>query len=258
MKLNSKNLLIGCLAVFLTAGCTTYNAATGRNEFIAISTSQEIAMGRDIHTQIDKEEKISTDAALVERVNAIGQRLAQVSDRQDFLYKFYVVEKDELNAFTVPGGSIYIYTGLINKLKSDDQIAAVLAHEIGHGAARHTVKKFQAALGYNLIGTIIFTQLEMEAQAKQLAALGSNAVMSIVFSAYGRHDEFEADRLGVKYMYLAGFNTDASFEVLEVLKKESKPSHVPLILRTHPYLDDRIKVVKQEIQAVTANFGGAS
>jgi len=245
-------LEIVCLGL---AGCTTYNAATGRHEFIAISTTEEISLGQAIHEEILKENTLSEDAARLEKVKTIGSKLAQVSDRQDYVLTFHVIEKDELNAFTTPGGNVYFYAGLMDKLKTDDQIAFVLAHEIGHGAARHTIKKFQAALGYNLIGSLILSQLNLEDQSKELAVLGSGALMSVVFSAYGRQDEYEADRLGVKYMYLAGYDPQAAIESLEVLKSESHGSYVPLILRSHPYIDDRIEAVKKEMSTVKYQYG---
>ena len=149
-----------------------------------------------------------------------------------------------------------MYTGLLDRLKGDDQVAAVLAHEIGHCAARHTVKKFQAALGYDLIGGIILSQIALEDQVKRAAAAGSNALMSLVFSAYSRKDEHEADRLGVKYMYLAGYDLEGMLETLQILKQEEKKGlATPLILRSHPFLDDRIDAVKNEIQSVQAKYG---
>jgi predicted Zn-dependent protease len=243
-----------CLVFILfITGCSSlgiYNPATGRREFIAISTSQEVSMGQSVHQKIVKQYQLSEHQQRLRRVKRVGQRLAQVSDRQDYQYNFYLIEEDEMNAFTTPGGNIYIYTGLMDKLKTDGQIASVLAHEIGHCAARHTVKKYQAALGYNLIGSLILSQVED--QARKIASLSSNTVMGLVFSAYGRQDEYEADRLGVKYMQLAGYDLAAIIETLEILQEESKGPATPLILRSHPYLHDRINAVKREIQSMDA------
>ena len=239
------------VSAFFLIGCGSlgvYNAATGRHEFIFVPTDAEVAMGRDIHKKLINEFSLAKRKNQSDRLTKIGYRLAQISDRQDYEYQFYLVEKDELNAFTTPGGNIYFFTGLMDKLKTDDQIAAVLAHEIGHCAARHTIKKFQAALGYNLLGNIVFSQLKMEEQAQQIATLSTRVIMNLVFSSYSRKDEHEADWLGVKYLSLAGYRLDAMIEILEILKKESKPDHVPLMLRTHPYLDDRIETVKKEIE----------
>lgn len=243
--------------IMSTAGCA-YNVATGRRELILIPTTTEISMGRDIHRRIASSDKFSTNKELVARIDRIGQKLARVSDRQDYQYHFFVIEKDELNAFTIPGGNIYIYTGLVNKLKSDDEIAAVLAHEIGHCAARHTIKKFQAAVGYDLIGGIILNEVGMQEQVRRIASMSSSAVMRLVFSAYGRQDEHESDKLGLKYMDLAGYDLDGMVGSFQVLEKESKGPDVPLILRTHPYISDRIKAVREEIQKIRSGASKAS
>ena len=235
---------------FYLSGCTTFNPATGRNEFIIIPTSDEVEMGQAIHAELLKENQLSTDARILERVERLGRSLAAVSDRQDYEYHFFVIEKDELNAFTTPGGNIYFFTGLLKRLDSDEEVAAVLAHEIGHCAARHTVKKFQAALGYNLIGSIIFSQIEMGEGAQQIASMSSGTLMNIIFSAYGRRDEFEADRLGVKYMRLAKYDLEGMIKTLKVLEKESEGKEIPSVVRTHPYVTDRIKAVEKEIEMV--------
>lgn len=241
--------LLGILAVLVLSGCAsmgTYNPATGRNELIFISTPQEVSMGKDVHQKLLDEYKLSGRTSQVDRLRRIGERVALVSDRQDYDYQFYLIEEDELNAFTTPGGHIYMFSGLMDKLANDDQIAFVLAHEIGHCAARHTVKKFQAALGYNLIGSIVLGQVGEE--ARQVASMSSNVLMNLVFSSYGRRDEYEADHLGLKYMRLAGYDQLAGVESLEVLQRESKDPGGPTVLRTHPHLADRIKALKEEIR----------
>ncbi len=236
-------------------GCTTmYNPATGRKEFIMISTSSEVEMGKSIHESITRKYKLSRNIAQIERVRRIGEHVARISDRQDYAYHFYVLEDDEMNAFTTPGGNVYVYSGLLDKLKSDDQIASVLAHEIGHCAARHTVKKFQAALGYDLISTIALNAIG-EGTAQQIAQLSSGAVMNIIFSAYGRQDEYQADQLGVKYMYRACFDPQAAIETFRILEADSQGPDVPLILRSHPFIHDRIKMVEEEIKSLEQKYG---
>jgi predicted Zn-dependent protease len=232
-----------------------YNPATGRREFIMISTQEEVSMGRNVHQSVVSQDPISTNKAEAARVERIGRRLALVSDRQDYEYNFYLIEKNEINAFTTPGGNIYIYSGLVRQLPSDDEVAAVLAHEIGHCSARHTVKRFQAAVGYNIIGGVLLKYLEMKDSTRSIAALSSNAVMQLVFSAYSRKDEYEADKLGIKYLDLAGYDIKGMLRVLQFLDKESKGPKIPLILRTHPYVPDRIEAVKEEIARITGVGG---
>jgi len=257
-------MLIRCLMIiWLTvtlSGCAalgTYNAATGRRELIFISTPEEISMGQTIHQQLMKTEKLSKDQAVIDRVKRIGQKLVLVSDRQDYQYNFYVIEKKDLNAFTTPGGSIYIYTGLLDKLKNDDEVAAVLAHEIGHCAARHTIKKYQAALGYDFVGDIVLNRLNLGSNIKQIASLSSQALSSLVFSAYSRSDEFQADLLGLKYLDLSRYDLNGMIGTFEVLEKEDVKGGAPSFLRSHPYIKDRIKAVKEQI-AVMRPAGGNS
>jgi len=242
---------LGVGVILFLAGCAslgTYNPATGRKEFIFISVSEEVSLGNDLHQKLSKQFEFSDQIKDIERIRRIGQRLAQVSDRRDYQYQFFLIEKDEMNAFTTPGGRIYVFSGLINKLRSDDEVASVLAHEIGHCAARHTVKKFQAALGYDLIGSIILGQVGEG--AREITSMSSNMIMNIVFSAYGRRDEYEADRLGIKYLQSAGYDRYATITTLETLQRESKGVGAPTVLRSHPHIPDRIKAARKEIQLI--------
>ena len=241
-----------CFA-FLLTGCAAlgeYNPATGRQEFIIIPTDAEVAMGKKIHEQIATTSGVIERGKESERIRVIGARLARISDQQDYAYRFYLINQKDINAFTTPGGNVYFFKGLLGKLSTDDQVAAVLAHEIGHCAARHTVKKFQASLGYSLIGSLVFSQLKMGEETKAMTRMASNTAVQLAMSAYSRQDEYEADRLGVKYMSLAGYNLNGMIETLQILKRESQGKEPLLILSTHPYLDDRIRAVKKEISQV--------
>jgi predicted Zn-dependent protease len=251
------NKFLHCLFVLWAAlhltGCTTFNPATGRKEFIFISTDSEVNMGRSLDAQIQREFPLSDDQTKTARLERIGNRVAQVSDRQDFQYRFFLIKKDEINAFTIPGGYIYFFEGLYDKLKSDDEIAAVIAHEIGHGAARHTVKKYQAALGYDLASRLILGRIVNDT-ARAVTSLGGGVAAGIAMSAYSRKDEYEADRLGIKYMRLAGYDLDAMIRTFEVLKANSKGREGPTFLRSHPYIDDRIKAIEKEKQEVESKY----
>lgn len=237
-----------------TTGCATYNPATGRNELIFISTQEEVGMGQAYHNQLMKEYTFIDEAKYVERLNRIGFAVAQVSDRQDYGYQFFVIQKDELNAFTTPGGFVYVYTGLMDRL-TDDQLAFVVAHEVAHCAARHVVKKYQAALGYNFVGSLVLNQIA-DGSAQRLAAISSNTLMSLIFAAYSRTDESLADRLGLKYMALAGFDLEGAVQSLEILYAEAKGPRTPEILSSHPDLKKRIQELRAEMKNVRRDFGG--
>jgi beta-barrel assembly-enhancing protease len=239
------------LAAFSSGCATTFNPATGRNEAIFINTASEVAIGSSAASQVAQKYKISTDKTAIDRLEAIGKRIASVSDRQDLEYKFYIIEDEKLNAFTIPGGHVYIYRGLYDKL-DDDELAAVMAHEIGHVAARHIVKKMQASLGYQLLSTIALVAYSKGQEDKNrkragyIAYAGATA-FNLVQLGYSRQDEYEADELAVKYSKASGFNPDGMRRTLEVLREEEKKGvSVPYILRSHPYIDERIERLSQD------------
>lgn len=252
-----RHLLLALACACILSGCATYNPATGRQEFILFTTPMEVMMGQEVNAQIGASPEggaFSGEKVLQARLSRIGQRLAQISDRQDYQYHFYLVDKDELNAFTVPGGYVYFYAGLYKNLGSDDEVAAVLAHEIGHCAARHVVKKYQAALGYDLISSLVMNSFQSDI-ALRVAKLGGDTLMQLGMSAYSRQDEYEADRLAVKYMYLAGYDPYAIISTFELLARHSKGDDNDwLLLRSHPYLKDRIEAVKKEIELVKTKY----
>ena len=235
-------LLIACCS-----GCaTTYNPATGRDEAIFINTASEVAIGNSAASQIAQKYKISQDEYAIERLERIGKRVAAASDRQDLEYTFYLIEDKTLNAFTIPGGHVYIFRGLYDKL-DDDELAAVMAHEIGHVSARHIVKKMQASLGYQLLSTVALIAYtsghddKKKRQAGYVAYAGATA-FNLVQLGYSRQDEYEADELAVKYSAAAGFDPDGMRRALEVLRAEEKKGiPVPYILRSHPYIEQRIE-----------------
>jgi len=243
-------VLLGLWGLGLS-GCAawgTYNPATDRREFIVIPTTSEVHMGQQMHRQMREQYTIVSDGPLARRIERLGERVARVSDRQDYEYFFYLIDAEEMNAFTVPGGRIYMFSALAKLLETDDKIAAVLAHEVGHCAARHSVKKFQAAMAYDVVSGILFNQLGMEAQVEQILSLTTEAVTTLAFSAYSRRDEYEADALGLKYAVAAGFDPRGLVEALEDIQAQAQGPKIPLFLRTHPYVHDRINILEDKIR----------
>ena len=152
------------------------------------------------------------------------------------------MDKDELKRVSLPGGYVYVFKGLYDKLTTDEELAGVVAHEVGHINARHSIKKLQASYGY------LLTQL-LAIQGGSRASQGVGLIYTSVFLSFSREDEFQADQLGVKYLKKAGYDPKAMLKVLEVLKKaeEKAPARELNYWRTHPYLNERIGVVNKEI-----------
>lgn len=223
-----------------------YNLATKEEEHLFFNTAREVKLGCSLAQKIETKYKVSKNAQVQERVDKIGQRLASICDRKDITYSFTVLESEKVNAFALPGGYVYVNAGLIEKTDSDDEIAGVLAHEVGHIVARHSVKRLQAALGYNLISILALVATK-DVRFKRGVDLAFNQVML----GYSREDELLADRLAVKYVQRAGYDPQAVFTFLEKLKQIEKEAPLePLMaryIRTHPYLPERIAAAKQEV-----------
>lgn len=251
MSQGPKKIIYGLAAGLLCcAGCATvYNPATERKEVILIDPKVEVQLGRGFSQTVEQETPPVRDAALQRRVNELGQKLVAVNDRKDIMFHFMVLDSPDLNAFALPGGYTYVYRGLVEKM-TEDELAAVLAHEIAHTSAKHAVKHLQAALGYNTLLAVALLGLGSRdpALAQNVGQL-SNVVFDLVSKGYSREDELEADKLSVRYLKRAGIDPFAMVRALEVLLKEEGPGgRVFEVLSTHPRMDERIKKVKEEIE----------
>lgn len=244
-------LIVIVFSISLSGCATTYNPATGRKEVLFINTQSEINIGKSAVSQIGKKYKISDNRQDSERLNRIGQKIARVSDRQDLEYSFYLIEDTSLNALTVPGGHVYMFRGLYDLL-DDNELSCVLAHEVGHAAARHPAKRLQATLGYQILSTIAMVTLQKGAEDKQkqaaYMAYAASTAFDLALLGYSRQDEFLADELAVKYAKRGGFDPQGMIGAFNELKGEEKKGvSVPYILRSHPYIDERIKRIETKI-----------
>lgn len=248
-----KPIIIG-LFLFLSGCATTYNPATEREEFIFINSATEVAIGEEMVAELTKKYPLSHDQNLQDRVQRIGAKLSEVSDRQDIEYKFFVLEDKELNAMTLPGGFIYVNQGLMNVL-DDHELAYVLGHEVGHVAARHIAKKIQSNMAYQLLLSVAFAAAGEKGSGKvEDIAKGVNVLFNLIALGYSRKDEYEADRLAVKYAFKAGFNPSAAIFALEKIRQEEGPNWRLLIyFRTHPYVEERIDALRQIIAQLPPN-----
>lgn len=244
------------LAVGLCLGCATlYNPATGRQEVILIDTLSEVRLGRQAAHAVAQQLPLSHDAQRVTRVERMGQQLAAVSDRQDLRFQCYLVEGEEVNAFALPGGFVYLYTGLLDRVRSDDELANVIGHEIGHVAARHHVKQIQAVMGYQLVARLVFRHAEAAEWQRGVAV-----VFDLISRGYSREDELEADRLGMRYAVRAGYQPWGMVSFLQTLAQleRSEADAVFTMLRTHPAVSERIVRARQEAERLQQAGSGAT
>jgi len=236
--------------VFAVNSYAEYNPATHTNDLLMVSTEQEVAMGRGAARQVEesKEIDISRDPRDIKRIREIGKKIAAVCDRQEVDYYFYVItykkQENDKNAVCLPGGYVYVFKALFDDL-TDDELAFVLAHEVGHVVARHHVKQYQAAMAANLLTVAVAV---VPAKKDDDFVTGTIFAIDQLFSAYSREDEFKADELAVQYTKSAGFDPKAGITVMEKLYKESKKHIEPYsYFRTHPYTSARIAHIRNDL-----------
>ncbi|HNX91277.1 MAG TPA: M48 family metalloprotease [Candidatus Omnitrophota bacterium] len=228
-----------------------FNPATDEEEVVLITDEQEKNMGKRIDEEVWKEYDMPVDPLVEERIEKIGERLAACTERKNIVYHFRVLDhkKDGFyNAFAVPGGYIYIFDDLVNELKDDDKIAGVLAHEMGHVEARHSVKRMQTSLGVTAL-MILGSQMNTTLGDYSKASKAINEMMA----DYSRTDERKADELAVKYMMQAGFDPEGAVGAIQTLQRLQKkaPIRKYSTYKSHPYISERVSYLRACIDGRT-------
>jgi len=233
-------VLMATVGLSALAGCAV-NPVTGQRELVLISQDQEIAMGNEAAPEFEKEFGGRVPNETVQAyVSRVGQRLAGVSDRP-MPYTYTLVSSKVPNAFALPGGNIFITAGLMKAMTNERQLAAVLGHETGHVAARHSVQQMQKQMGAQLLVEIASRAGSGEGGT---GAAGDVAkiVSSMALLKYSRSDEYQADELGIKYAAQAGYNPWGMVELLQVLNSlhDKEPGRFDELFQTHPLSSNRI------------------
>jgi predicted Zn-dependent protease len=213
------------------------------------SLQKEMALGRQLAQEVQRQAKMVDDPLIAEFVNRLGQNLARNSDAK-VPFTFHVVDAPALNAFALPGGYVFVNAGLIEIADDEDELAGAMAHEIAHVAARHMtrqatksqlVKLAAAPLGAVLGGWTGYA-----------ATQAAGVAIPMTFLSFGRKDEAEADYLGVQYAYAAGYDPTgviSIFEKMESLERK-QPGAVSKAFSSHPQDADRISQTQREIQEI--------
>ena len=210
------------------------------------SLEKEIALGKQLASEVERQAKIVNDPVIAEYVNRVGQNLVRNSDAK-VPFTIKVIDSEEVNAFALPGGFFFVNSGLIMKADSEAELAGVMAHEIGHVAARHGTR--QATRG-EIAQLGMIPLIFMGGWTGYGIYQAASVLVPVGFLKFSRAMESEADLLGLEYMYKAGYDPTAFvdfFEKIETLEKR-KPGTMAKVFSTHPMTDDRIQAAQKNIQ----------
>lgn len=223
---------------------------------VLIGEQSEIEIGRNTDRQLRQKYRVSRDAGLNQRINAIGQRLAANSGR-GINYSFTVLDDEMVNAFAAPGGFIYITTGLLKRLKNDNEIAAVLAHEAGHVVERHSLKAVQrqmlAQFGLQIMGMLLGGDGGL---SQSLVLKASEISVSLLLLKNSRVNELQADIAGVRIMRVSGYDPRGMADVQRMLLAQAGSNRNLAILSTHPPSQERIDMIQKAINDPDFRYEG--
>lgn len=241
-----KKFIIFPILLTLIISCVTTGPG-GKKSLILIPTDTEVEIGKEVVKDVESTERVLNNPTVQNYVSKVGKKIAKVCDRKDVKYSFKVLDSEEINAFACPGGFIYIYKGLLKTMDNEAQLAAVLAHEVGHVVARHSIKRLQAAYGYGILMEVALGD-KMGKTARQMV----DAAAGLILLGYGRDNEYEADNYGILYEKKAGYNPKGMVQLFEKFKKmEGKPpSTFEKLLSSHPPAGDRINNGNKQIKEV--------
>lgn len=234
-RARTATLLAAPIAV-LTLGCAVLGTMQ-QGGFNLISLDDEWKMRDDLKQQVAKEYRLVNDSRAVAFINDLGRRIVAQTELKNRQWDFGIVDDPSVNAFNLPGGLVYVNRGLMTQADTLDQLAAVMAHEISHGVARHGTQMMTRAYGLDVITGIILGKDRSQTEE----VLGS-IVAGGALSKYSREAENEADRLGLGFMHAAGYDprgAAAMFRKLLALRQR-EPSKVEGFFASHPLAEDRI------------------
>ncbi len=234
-------------------GSSEYNEVTGEKQYISLTPHQEIALGLQAAPQMMKQHGgLHPSQEHQDIVDKIGWKLVNQSDaaKTEWKFDFHLLRDSQtINAFALPGGQCFITAALYGRLKTEGQVAGVMGHEIAHVIARHGAQRMaKQRLTQGLTGAVLVAA-DPSGQSGQMAQM----VAGMINMKYGREDELESDRLGVKFMVDAGYDPRSMIEVMKVLAEASGGRSQPEFFSTHPNPDNRIEKIEAAIRAEFPN-----
>ncbi len=241
-------IIMAVVALFGYFSKTQVNPVTGKKQQVSLTPQEEVAIGLQSAPQMAAEYGgLYRDEKVQFLVKKVGQGIVQSTEAKDSPYQFdfhVLADPETINAFAVPGGQIFITMGLLKRLKTEDQLAGVLGHEIGHVIGRHSAQQMaQQELIGGLAGAA--STVLTDSNSPSSGAYIAQYVANLMNLKYGRDDELEADDFGVKYMVQTGRDPEAMVQVMEILAEAGGPNRPAEFQSTHPNPENRIVKIKE-------------
>ncbi len=237
MRRSTILLLVVLLSGMLLEGCICETGGVNRGDINLISLEQEWQFGQELAAEIREQADILHEPVVQKYVEQMGRRIVAVTELSDRSWEFHVVGDSSVNAFNIPGGHVFVNSGLILAANTPSELAGVVAHEVAHGVARHSTEQMTKAYGVNLIFSLVAGERVtlLEQIAGQLLGAGAMAKFS-------RDDEREADRLGLDYMAEAAYDAEGMAAMFESMLRlrERRPNLVEQFFSTHPLTEERV------------------
>jgi len=230
--------------LFFLVGCATA-PITGRRQFMLISESTEISQGEEAYRAILRQSVISHNPEATRIVRKVGEKIARVANKPNYKWEFTVIDDPEMaNAFAVPGGKVAVYTGIFPAARDEAGLAVVMGHEVAHALARHGAERMSQNMVVQLGGVGLGMALGGNPQVMQAYGIGTSVGLILPF---GRSQELEADRIGLRLMAEAGYDPRVSLKLWERMEKESVAQGKgapPNYLSTHPGYEKRTQQLR--------------
>jgi predicted Zn-dependent protease len=229
------------LTSLVLLGCAT-NPITGRDELMLYSEEDDFALGRQVAPRLEAAlgDRIDSEALQL-YVDRVGQRIALVCHHPEWEYHYIAVDHEMVNAMALPGGYIYITRGMLERLQTEAQLAAVLAHETVHVVGRHTASQMSKQTAMSIATLAV---LATGSGSGSRLAMMTNQVMSL---SYSREDEAESDTAGLDYLVKAGYDPNSMVRIQEILLKEHTLRRELEFYSTHPHPETRLEDIRRRI-----------